>query len=542
MVSTTDTLKILLVEDNPADAKLLKLILEEEMPGHFEMVHETYLKEALQTFSEGNFDAVMLDLSLPDSSGVETLSRMSSVASDVPIVVLTGLDDEELARKALQFGAQDYLVKGQKERTALLRSLRYAIERHQSQKNLMDRLERLAFHDPLTGLLNRRGLQKELLEAVRSPLFNGSNLFALIIGLDNFKPILDNLGRMAGDAVLKEVSQRLKACLPSKARGGWLWGDEFMVLLPAAQTGEAVFYAESIRNAVGDSPVVWSSQSIRASLSVGVVLVPPNAGTIDELSSHAHFVLAQSKTGGKNRTSYSWESRMFSNESGQWKKDPAFGRFFVEPQPIYRLTDNHLAGYELLIRTHLPGFENPEDFFRLCLQANVMSLMDYQALKTCVEYSASMASGLRFHLNVFPSTLLDIPLEAMLECLTSNGGLFCVEISEKRINGDPGHLVEPIQALKKRGVKIGLDEVGFGYSPLESLLLLEPDVIKMSQKFFEGIEADPSKTRSMKRFLKMSESLGAEVIVEGIQKPSELDILRQMGIPYGEGKAWKRLE
>ena len=543
MVATDVPLKILLVEDNPADAKFLKVSLEENMPGQFELVQETYLGEALQTLSQNPFDIVFLDLTLPDASGFETLTRTAVAAPDVPIVVLTGLDNDEMASQALQAGAQDYLIKGQKDRGALLRSMRYAIERHQSQKNLVHQLEKMAFRDPLTGLLNRRGLQKALTDGMADPAFDGRNFFALLIGVDNFKHILDTLGRQAGDLVLKEVAAGLGAALPPKAQLGWLWGDEFMGLLPESRAAEAAFLAEKLRSAVSEKSISWSSKPLRVSVSVGAVLVPETMTTIDELSNHAHFLLEQSKVGDKNKVSFSWDQEARSPRFPKADAD-AQSRFYVDPKPIYRLSDNRQVGYEFTIRTQFPGFEKPEDFFRLCMRANVLSLMDFQALKACSDFSNTLDTDFRFHFNLFPSTLLDIPTADLLACLQYLGGGKKVffEISTKRVLGDPSYLIEPFQALKKGGVGILLDEIGMGSNSLESLLVLEPQALKLTRELVEGIEASPGKVRYLKRFLKMTGGLGAEVFVEGVQHLSELEILRELGIPYGQGMAWKRME
>ncbi|MEW6297771.1 MAG: PAS domain S-box protein, partial [Thermodesulfobacteriota bacterium] len=124
-----EPLPILLVEDNPADARFFREALREARASQFALVHVEHLGEALTRLQEGNFAAVLLDLSLPDSFGFDTISRVQACAPQVPIVVLTGLDDEEFAVKVVQEGAQDYLVKGQVEPGTLVRALRYAIER-----------------------------------------------------------------------------------------------------------------------------------------------------------------------------------------------------------------------------------------------------------------------------------------------------------------------------------------------------------------------------------------------------------------------------
>jgi signal transduction histidine kinase len=121
--------RILLVEDNPGDARLLRFSLEEAESLHFDLVHAARLSEAVDQVRDGGVDVVLLDLSLPDAHGMETVTRMLAAAPDVPIIVLTGLTDETVAIAAVQAGAQDYLVKGSVDGGTLARAIRYAMQR-----------------------------------------------------------------------------------------------------------------------------------------------------------------------------------------------------------------------------------------------------------------------------------------------------------------------------------------------------------------------------------------------------------------------------
>ncbi len=132
-------IRVLLIEDNPGDARLLRELLQESGSSQFELVHADRFSEALARLSERRFDVVLLDLSLPDAQGLETISRLGGQAEGTPIVILTGLNDEEIAIRALQQGAQDYLVKGQADGQLLARALRYSIERHKAEESLKAR-------------------------------------------------------------------------------------------------------------------------------------------------------------------------------------------------------------------------------------------------------------------------------------------------------------------------------------------------------------------------------------------------------------------
>src|SRR6202030_3725912 len=136
-------LQVLVVEDNAGDVRLLREMFSKEKPGSFELTHLFRMSEALIHLAKGGVDIVLLDMGLPDGHGLDTVRRAHAAAPGVPVIVLTGLDDEVLAAEAMKEGAQDYLIKGQIENRALPRALRHAIERHrmQAETDLLRMLE-----------------------------------------------------------------------------------------------------------------------------------------------------------------------------------------------------------------------------------------------------------------------------------------------------------------------------------------------------------------------------------------------------------------
>src|ERR1700726_5300078 len=144
----TRALKVLLVEDNAGDARLLREMFTTERPGSIELTHLMRMSEALVHLAKGGVDIILLDMGLPDEHGLDTVRRARAVAPEVPLIVLTGLEDEALAAEAMKEGAQDYLIKGQIENRALPRALRHAIERHRMQMETdLIRTHQMKFQD-----------------------------------------------------------------------------------------------------------------------------------------------------------------------------------------------------------------------------------------------------------------------------------------------------------------------------------------------------------------------------------------------------------
>ena len=204
---------------------------------------------------------------------------------------------------------------------------------------------------------------------------------------------------------------------------------------------------------------------------------------------------------------------------------------------LFRLSDLSTFGYEFLSRSSIEGFEMPDDFFRICLEANILTLVDHQCFKTCIAAGSSLPSGVHHHLNLFPSTMINIPISNLIGSIPAGGqnGTYCIEISEQQIIGDPSYLIEPVREIKRANILIGIDDVGFGRSCLESLIFLEPHIIKIDKKCVKGIAGDPAYARALKQMLKVAQALGTEVMAEGIESPEDLDVLRDLGIKYGQG-------
>jgi len=199
-------IRILYVEDDIEDVLLAKEFIREIKNVNYELTHVQQLDEALLELENDNYDIVMLDISLPDKQGLDIITKVCKRAPNIPVVVMTGIDDETMAIKALQKGAEEYLVKGKVKSHSLSRILRYAIMRHKGRVELHS----LSLIDDLTSLYNRKGFmlfaQQQLSIAVRTK--RGMLLF--FVTLDNLKEINDKFGRQYGDLALIETTDILK--------------------------------------------------------------------------------------------------------------------------------------------------------------------------------------------------------------------------------------------------------------------------------------------------------------------------------------------
>ncbi len=287
-------IKILLVEDNEVDAHLTQDILAEWSIEQFHITHVTRLSDAFRHLGRERFDAILLDLSLPDGYGLPTLRQVQAANPTIPIIVLSGVSDQTLALQAVQDGAQDYLVKGQGQPELLARAIRYSIER----KRAEERLTYLAQYDQLTGLVNRTLFRDRLVQAMARSKRLQQPLGLMLLDLDRFKQVNDTMGHDVGDHLLKAVADRLKDCVREVDTVARMGGDEFTIVLEGlAREEDITIIARRITESLAE-PFLIEKHRASIGVSIGITVYPSDDHGIDELLKHADAAMYKAKQQG----------------------------------------------------------------------------------------------------------------------------------------------------------------------------------------------------------------------------------------------------
>ncbi len=548
--------KVLLIEENPREASTLREVLREAAGANFAMEFTDRLSKGLTRLGEGGVDLVLLSLST--ENGLDAFLRVKERAGRVPVLVLSNSEEEKVAVEAVRNGAHDYLMKAGIDHRALVQSMRHAVELKRTEEALKDatfrleaatsRLETLANIDALTEVLNRIGLERALQSEFNRAQRQGWNVVAVMIDCDDFDRINASLGHAVGDVVLKEISGRLRDTVRPTDHIARIGGDEFLLLLPDTRLAEGMLVAEKIRLSVAESPLRLASETIRVTASLGVLALPYEFCSIEEVLSLARLAVRESKLLGKNRVSSgekhkqnveSADKEALSELTEKLRKGDCFRAVSM---PLFKLDDESIFGHEILSRGPAGAFEMPDDLFRVSCEYNLLTIVDLRCLKTCLNacLDPKFDQNTRFHVNLFPSTIIDTPIDRLLTLFPPNRkpGSFCIEISEQQFIGDPAYLRDHVAALKENGILVAIDDVGFGRSSLESLIILEPDIVKIDRKYVSGIADEPAKARLLRRLVKVVNALGAELIAEGIERRDELDLLLEIGIEFGQGWYW----
>ncbi len=681
-MSGTSTHAVLLVEDSPGDARLLREMLSEESSHDTQLTHVERMSEAEKHLAQHAVDVVLLDLGLPDVQGLQAVRRAQAAAPRVALVVLTGLDDESLALQALHEGAQDYLVKGQVEARGLLRALRYAIERKSMEETLFVERERAqvtldcigdaiictdpsgditflnrvaehltawseqeatgrpivdvfrvlettsrhspsnpveiavgedrtvhlppncllvrrdgfespidaaispihdrqglasgavivfrdvsatrtmalqmthsAQHDFLTGLPNRLLLNDRIGQAIALAPRHMNQVAVLFLDLDGFKHINDSLGHSIGDKLLRSIAERLVTCVRTSDTVSRQGGDEFVVLLSAAEQWEdAVVIARRMLQAVAEVHSI-DQNALHVTASIGVSIYPDDGLDAETLIKNADTAMYQAKANGRQGYQFfkpAMNVRAVERQSVEEGLRHALERqeFALHYQPTVDLRTGAMTGAEALIRWTHPtrGSVLPSDFIPIAEDCGlILPIGKWVLREACTQARAWVDARLPLSIMAVNVSALELRndgfLEGVLATLSETGldpRCLALELTESVLMKHVESTAAILQALREEGVRVAIDDFGTGYSSLSYLARFPIDALKIDQSFVRQITTSPDETTIVTAVISIGRSLKLRVVAEGVETQEELAFLQAHQCDEAQGYYFSR--
>ncbi len=422
-------------------------------------------------------------------------------------------------------------------------------------------IQRLAFSDPLTGLPNRRLLMDRLEQAIAAAHRQAQQLALLFIDLDNFKTLNDTLGHDKGDLLLRQVATRLTACVREGDTVARLGGDEFIVLLsdlssdPHQATKQAQLVTAKILDALGQ-PYQLDGHGHHSTVSVGVSLFGGAVReNIEEPLKRAELAMYQAKGAGRNTMRF-FEPEMQTTASDRATLEAELreavnnNQFVLYYQP--QGGDNvRLTGAEALLRWQHPqhGSISPAAFIPVAEASGLILPLGQWVLQTaCKQLAAWSARPEMAHLtmavNVSARQFRQPDFVAEVVSVLHTTGVkperLKLELTESVLVDNVEDIIIKMTALKASGVGFSLDDFGTGYSSLSYLKRLPLDQLKIDQSFVRDILTDPNDAAIAKMVIVLAESLGLEVIAEGVETVAQRDFLANMGCHAYQGYLFSR--
>lgn len=577
---------VLLIEDNPGDARLIEVMLAEAKGMKFRLEWRDTLTTGLAYLKNNAVDVLLLDLGLPESTGLDTLEAALSQVPKVPtLVVLSGLSDEDVALQAVKSGAQDYLVKGHVDSALLARSIRYAMERsrteealRQAQAELEHRVQErtaelanavtalrseiaerklaeehiryLAHYDALTSLPNRVLLQDRLGQAIAHAHRKNSQVALLFIDLDYFKHINDSLGHQMGDCLLKAVARRLEECLREGDSVARLGGDEFVLCLPLVGGSiDAATVAQKVLKTLNDTFVVESNE-MHVSASVGISLYPDDGTTVEALMRAADTAMYHAKE--KGRRNYQFFTAALNRAVQQrveleqrLRNALAHNELELHYQPQVDLASGRIFSAEALLRWRQPGKGaiSCGAFISVAEETGlILSIGEWTLRQACTQlrrWHEAGHSAMRVAVNLSPRQFYQPGFQNTIKTIIEESRVppssLDLEITEGILLQRNEDNLAALHQLSDMGIQLSVDDFGTGYSSLAYLQRFPVDGLKIDQSFVAEINRDQNATALVAAIISMAHSLELKVLAEGVETAEQISFLHSHGCPSAQG-------
>ncbi len=423
---------------------------------------------------------------------------------------------------------------------------------------LIDQLEHRAFHDDLTGLANRALLRDRLTHALERSRRSAATVGILFCDIDGFKMINDTLGHDSGDLLLVEVGARFERGVRDGDTVGRLGGDEFAVVLDETTPANAQVMAQRLLDSLRD-PFTINDREIFVRTSIGIADNSSEALDADELLCRADIAMYAAKERGRDRFAAfepTMQSELAAHQElfGDLRRALGVGELVLHYQPLVNLETYVIESFEALLRWDHPirGLIPPDQFVPLAEEAGLIvdigrHVLD-EACNQAAQWRAALpnAQDVRIGVNVSPHQLYDDSFVADVEHALCAAGLgptsLILELTESALLSDTFHIHDRLTTLKRIGVQLAIDDFGTGYSSLSYLHTFPIDFLKIDRSFISQLDQDRSdQPRVMVRsIIDIGHNLNLGVVAEGIEKPAQLEELRQAGCNIGQGYLFAR--
>jgi diguanylate cyclase (GGDEF)-like protein/PAS domain S-box-containing protein len=415
-----------------------------------------------------------------------------------------------------------------------------------------------ATHDALTGLVNRREFERRLEEAIESGQRGDGQHVLCYLDLDHFKVINDTSGHLAGDSMLREVAKLLRDAVRDSDTVGRIGGDEFGILLVGCPLEKARQIADDVTRAVGDHRFVWKDKIFNVGVSVGLVEISRESGTLEELLAAADTACYVAKKQGSGRVAvYSARDEALARHTGeiQWlqRLQTALkeNRFQLYYQPIVPAQEQDGGpAMEVLVRLQDETGHDllPAEFMRAAERYRLMGLVDRWVVQTTLAALGRGAIAVQPNrsvaINISGQTLGDAQfLEFVVECLDGTGvtpGQVCFEITESAVIGNLDHARRFVGVLHGMGCQFALDDFGSGVGSFSNLKNLPLDYLKIDGSFTRNLARDTVNQAMVTAMIKLARTLNFKVIAEQVEDSAALEAARRMGVDYVQGYAIAR--
>ncbi|MFA6265550.1 MAG: EAL domain-containing protein [Pseudolabrys sp.] len=409
-------------------------------------------------------------------------------------------------------------------------------------KHAEEQLVRMARHDTLTGLANRGVFVEALQQGIARAHRGGKNFAVLYLDLDHFKDVNDTLGHPVGDLLLQSVAQRLEKTLREADTVARFGGDEFaLIAIDIDEPSDAAVLADKVLKSIAE-PYSIQGNEIRTGASVGIALYGPDSPDAELLLSHADVALYRAKAEGRGTYRFftdamDAEVRARVTLGVELRTAISSGQLFLEYQPQVNADTNGIIGLEALVRWNHPirGLVPPTELIPVAEKIGlIVELGSWVLREACRQMKAWLDDGIAPPLIAVNVSALQFKKQFELEediseILAATGlpaKLLELELTESVLMGASREHNDVLLRLHEAGLRIAIDDFGTGYSSLEYLGRFPVDRIKIAQNFMLDLTPGSANAKIVKAAISLAHDLGLDVIVEGVERKDQLELIR----------------
>lgn len=539
-------IKILFIDREQGEYLLIAEVLSHIRQVEYELVWCDKLDVALNKILSQEFDVALLDYYWGDASARDLLNAARVQACQTPIVVMTDEMETEVDREAIRAGAADYLIKGQIDHLLLERTLRYAIERKQTEQHLT----RLAHYDPLTDVPNRILFRDRLEHAIHLAERDNISFTLMFIDLNGFKQVNDNFGHDAGDAIIRICAERLNACLRRSDSVARMGGDEFTLLLQKiAVNTDVAHIAEKVITAI-EQPAEINGHEVVVGCSIGIAVYPQAGRDADTLLKHADMAMYKAKQ--EDGSSYRFFTEMMNQDVRRQLRLEADLRAALKKQqfvlhytPRVDVTTGKVIALEAMLRWDKPGvgIVNASDFIATAEETGIINALGYWVIRQACNdlkllqefWDGPLMMAINLSMRQFKDDNLVHEVARIFADNDIQPGDIEFEITET-VFADNIELVSLcMRPLSFFGINFLLDSFGAGNSSLLHLQRLPISTVKIDLGFLQELNRSHTDKRLVSAMIMLAHNLGKLVVAEGVETKEQKDWLKEMGCDLMQG-------
>ncbi|MDT8453108.1 MAG: EAL domain-containing protein [Gammaproteobacteria bacterium] len=539
---------ILLADDDPSIRLMIRHVLEAE---EYDIVEAEDGLDAIRAVEKQRPALILLDAVMPGLDGFATCKQIKERGyADIPVIMITGLDDEASVEQAYEAGAIDYITKPIKW-AVLKHRVRSIVNRVMAER----KVQRLEYRDTLTQLPNRLLFVDRLEQALVRAERHRESVALMLVDIDDFKLVNDSFGHEAGDKLIKAVGDLLSKSLRRADTVARLGGDEFAIIIENVDgDDDAVSIADNLTTILKHN-VRLDDQETFTSASVGIAMFPDDGMDAGTLLKNADTAMFRAKEQGRRCFQF-YKPEMSVNAMERLELENSIRKaidnneLVIHYQPTIDIHNNEVIGVEALLRWQHPdkGIICPDDFLPVAIESGLIVAIGEWMIKTvCHQLRMWKEAGMEnqsISINLTSKQFKDQDVVTLFKVAMDEhdieGAELNIEVTEKTLLAGEGEIEAILMQLHDLGMTITVDDFGIGFASLTNLKDLPIDVVKIDGTFIAGIPHNEHDVAVVNAIAGLTRNLKMKLLAEGVENEHQLNLLKGLGCQHAQGFYWSK--